>query len=559
MKRIAAIVLPDLLCELVRRRTDVRGPLAVLVEEPGHSEASAVTSLIEAVDEEARSWGVMPGQRVVEASAIASHLCVQRVTRAHVDEALSVVAETALAFAPTVSVALSARAHEAWSFEGAADTVWLDVTGAAHLWGGEEALLQSLRARVEELGHQARLAVAGGPRIARALARYGAQPLFCEDGEFSAFALLPIEALPIEPGIVHFFMQLGLRTVDDLMRLPPAALAARLGPYAADVMSLLRGADDVVPIPYEAPPELHEEADFEDGVESVEPLLFVLRGMTSRIGSRLTGRGEACTRLEIMVVYDRSIARLRAKERGAPGGEAFELRARIDLPAPLSEPADLLRALRAKLEKITLQSPAKGLCLIASRIVRARRVQMDLSRDVAVDPDRLPVLLAELSAEIGAERVGVLEMRDAHRPEARSVLVPVEVAAKARKPAPVLSESAEPTRLLPSPVPIGRVQEGSEVVLDGKPYTVLQMRFEMRLSAVEWWTESPVSRDYARVWLLAKKEQDKNKNQNPRTVRNASAPAPQEAAGVDGAQICAEAWVFVDRTTGEAFLHGWSE
>lgn len=556
MKRIVAIVLPDLLCEIVRRRMDVRGPLAVLVEEPGFSEASVASSLIEAVDEEAASWGVMLGQSVVEASAIASHLCVQRVTRGQIDEALCVVAETALAFAPLVSVRLSARAREAWSFEGMPDTVWMDITGAAHLAGGEQKLLQTLSGLVNELGHHCRLAVAGGPRIARALARYASfEPFSSAEDEMRAFVSLPIEALPIEPDIAHFFKQLGLCVIDELTRLPPAAVAARLGPYAADVMSLLRGIDDVLPLPYEAPPLLQEEADFEDGVESTEPLLFVLRGMTSRIGSRLAGRGEACLELEVTIIYDRSIAKLRAKEGRAQGGEALEMNARIELPAPLSEPADLLRTLRAKLERITLFAPAKGLRLVASNIVAARRVQMDLSRDIAVDPDRLPVLLAELSAEIGAERVGVLELRDAHRPESRSALVPAQLSAKAPKNPQKQGDCAEPTRLLPSPVPIGRVQAGTEIVLDGKAYTVLQMRFEMRLSSVEWWTESPVARDYARVWLRAKKEPEK------RGVRKVLAPALQDEGRAEGGDesICAEAWVFVDRLSGEAFLHGWSE
>lgn len=555
MKRIAAIVLPDLLCEIVRRRMDVRGPLAVLVLEPEASEASVSASLIEAVDEEAGSWGVMPGQSVVEASAIASHLSVQRVTREQIDEALSVVAETALAFAPLVSVRLSAKGREAFSFEGGFDTVWLDITGAAHLAGGEQKLLETLSEQVRSLGHRCQLSVAGGPRIARALARYGVCGAFSGDEEMQRFVSLPIEALPIEPDIAHFFTQLGLRAIDELCRLPPAALAARLGPYAADVMSLLRGVDDVVPIPYEALPELHEEADFEDGVESTEPLLFVLRGMTSRIGARLLGRGEACLELNVSIVYDRSIAKLRAKERGVQGGEAFELNARIELPAPLSDPADLLRALKAKLERITLFAPAKGLRLSASQIVSSKRVQMDLSRDVAVDPDRLPALLAELSAEIGADRIGVLEHRDAHRPEARSALKPLVLSAKASKYPQKQEDFVEPTRLLPSPVPIGRIQAGSEIVLDGKPYTIQQMRFEMRLSDVEWWTESPVCRDYARVWLSAKKEPEK------KGIRNVFTPAIQDEARAfgGGEPICAEAWIFVDRTTGEAFLHGWSE
>lgn len=562
-RRVAAIVLPDLACELVRQREEVSGPLAVIIEDLGEGEAAIATSELDAVDEEARRLGVRPGQSAVEAAALAAHLAIHRVSQAAIEAALGRVAEIALALGPTAALRLgSGEGSRASAAAGAdaepLDTVWLDITGAAHLVGGEEALINELIERVGKLGHRACVAIADGPRIAQALARWGRSRPAGKTP--SPLAPLPVQALPIDGDVARFLAQLGINSIGELASLPSAAVAARLGPYASDVMSLIRGVDDVPLFPYEPPHVLSEEITFEEGVESTEPLLFVLRGMTSRLTVRLASRGEACSRLDVTIPYDRSIARLRSKDqRGLSGaGDDFCLRLVIDLPAPLSDEADLLRALKAKLERAELRAPAVGLRLELSQIVGARRVQLDLSRDVAIDPDRLPALLAELSAEIGAERVGVLEILDAHRPEARSRLAPADLQAPPARSLPDEGASpdgpgpSEPTRLLPEPVPIGRVQLGGVVTIEGQAYVIERLRFEMRLQSVEWWTETPASRDYARAWLVALKPSPGAKPKFQ--LRKGGAPSAEPPS-----PLAAEAWIFVDRTTGEGYLQGWSE
>lgn len=615
MRRVAAIVLPELACELARRRADVSGPLGVIIDGQGVDEATLATAVLDVVDSEARQLGVRPGQKVVEAAALVAHLAVHRVSLVEIEAALGQVAEVALAFGATVATRLaeeggSARRREPW--DAPLDTVWVDITGSAHLVGGEDALLEQLCERVQALGHRPHAAIAGGPRIAQALARWsrsakappprrargskdgvteiaprripGRFPIAADGQGAIAMAPLPVQALPVEPEVARFLGQLGVITVGDLARLPSASVAPRLGARAAEVMALVRGCDDAPLCAYQPPRELVEEAQFEEGVENTESLLFVLRGMTSRMGMRLASRGESCARMELTIEYDRSIARLRQAERGKGEGDP-SLKLVIELPSPLADPADLLRTLRAKLERTELAAPAVGIRLMLSQITEARRVQLDLSRDVAVDPERLPALLAELSAEIGPDRIGTLEIVDAHRPESRSRLVPAGSArsgasgARASSASPqklagpgeaAAGETAsgetalgEPTRILPAPVSIGRVQKGAVVVIDGHEYVIERLRFEMRLHAVEWWTTSPVARDYARAWLVAKPAAQRPglKGRRPPGITGSGGSAgltgADDASG--GARPCGEAWLYVDRATGEGFLQGWSE
>ncbi|WP_437908159.1 DNA polymerase Y family protein [Sorangium sp. So ce327] len=619
VRRIVAIVLPQLACELVKQRGPVspsgKAPLAVILggEEDRRAalapqperEAQAPAAVIDVVDDEARRYGVRPGQKVVEAAALVAHLAIHRVTFAEIDAALGRVAEVALGLGATASIQLgeqgapragAARASRAperavsearspWG-DGPYDTVWLDITGASHLVGGEEALLGELGERVAALGHRARLAIADGPRLAQALARFGAHadggggaeaPIAPPGKGAQAIGPLPVQALPVEREVASFLVRLGVLRVEDLARLPRAQVAARLGPRTADVMELLAGRDPVPLLPFEVPRLLEEEVLFDEPIESAESLLFVLRGMTSRIASRLAARGEACGRLNVAIAYDRSIARLRLGEREDDGAAALleddgrgpSLRFHVDMPVPLSDAGDLLRPLKARLERIELAAPAVGVHVIASRIARARRVQLDLSRDRSVDPDSLPALLAELSAEIGQERVGILEIADAHRPEARSRLVPASgeaamtrasAAARARaaadRGAAELAGGAdapalEPARLLAQPIPLGRVGRGAIVAVDRHLYAIERLSFVMRIDAVEWWTPTPASRDYARAWLVSGSPSGK-----AAPARLGELRPPRDGAS---ASSCGEAWIYVDRATGEAFLQGWCE
>jgi protein ImuB len=616
MRRIVAIILSQLACEIARsKRTQAGsrapGPIGVILEPDGGGPAVLETALLDAVEDEARRYGVRPGQRVTEASALLASLSVHRVSYGELDTALGRVAEVALSFGPTAAIQLrpspGGAPRAAWG-DAPFDTVWLDVTGSAHLAGGEEALLAELEERLGALGHRARLSIAGGPRLAQAMARWapgilgtpgarssGRYPIAPpRSGEGAqAMALLPVQALPIDPDTVGFLLRLGVLTVGDLARLPRASAAARLGDRAAEVLDLAAGRDDLPLLPYAPPREIVEEASFEEGVENTEALLFVLRGMTSRASVRLGARGEACTRIEVELPLDRSIARLRLAERvqaeGAPeteapaagptaprpatvgsappafGGSAPDDRAigfHVDLPAPLASEADLLRALKARLERTELFAPAVGLRLRIAQIVPAREVQLDLSRDRGTDPDSLPALLAELSAEIGADRVGLLAVEDAHRPEARSRLVPVapEAAPKGRgkRAKEQLSfpgawsrqanDDAIPTpaRLLPAPISLGRVVNGAVVSIGGERqlFAIEKMRFLMRLDGVEWWSRSPASRDYARAWLGSGEDGD-------RLLKPRGAKRGKGASG--------EALLYVVRKTGEVFLQGWYE
>jgi protein ImuB len=108
------------------------------------------------------------------------------------------------------------------------DGLWIDVTGVAHLSGGEERLLGDLCARLSGFGLTVRAGLADTLGAAHALARFASSPALVLAGETEPrLAALPVEALRLAPETVVLLKRLGLRRIGDLYGLPRAALQRR--------------------------------------------------------------------------------------------------------------------------------------------------------------------------------------------------------------------------------------------------------------------------------------------------------------------------------------------
>jgi len=495
------------------------------------------TVRLDAVNSTARRSGVSTRHTIAQATAIVENLQICALPPACVSRALQQVAEAALAFGSPVSFR-------------APDTVWVDISGTSQLFGGEHELALALRAHVRALGYVSRVAVAPGPWLAQSFARYadfdetGVQSVATSEAEGRS-GLLPIRALPLTDDVVAWCARLGLLTLDDLRRLPAAALAARIEAHGVEqTMDLIRGRDVGV-LDAHLPEELpSEEQSWDFPLDNVEPLLFVLKGLLARLGSRLEGRGQAAQELLLTVQYDKGIVALRSREGSQPPGEQPSLAEQgpldravsvrphdslqipFRLAAPLAHAEDLERIVRSRLQRETLSAPACGLRLQVTAITEARQWQQSLNVDgglgatLSSDPRTLAVLVAELSADIGSGAVGRLETRESHLLEKSSQFVPIHRLAADAHPSGARREkrasavasfdpgvnlgetySRVPTRLL-SPIEFNApLKEKELVVLERRAFVIEAIRFEERLEAVEWWAPSPVSRDYFRLWL----------------------------------------------------------
>ena len=223
---------------------------------------------------------------------------------------------------------------------------------------------------------------------------------------------------------------------------------------------------------------------------------------------------------DVTLLHDAVIARF----RGVPASTVLHFK----LAQPLHREAELRRIVASRLERLKLEAPSVGMKLTVPRLAPMVQRQLSLSElltgDTTSGEDDLPLVLAELGADIGEGQVGVLSLVDAHRPEAQSALgaalpeseqhskrrhkrAKLEARPKAalRKTEPPIWSRlpSPPTRLLPHPVELSSViSAGSTLLLGHTLYTIERLRFEQRLDAVEWWNR-PVARDYLRLWLTS--------------------------------------------------------
>jgi protein ImuB len=475
-RRIACVALPEIRVELARERESAReAPLAVIVARPGGAVKTERDVLgntkIDFVSREALSLGLCPGQTVASARATCARLRVRVVGEGTVHSALARVAEVLLAFGPTTA------------FDIAQDVVWVEVTGCAHLYGGEIALAKAIDASVRRLGHVCRVALAEGPRIAAAVARFSAhsaEPLVIPGGkEALAVSALPIAALALDDDVTAWLADLGLSRCGDLQKLPRRALGTRLRNRVHDVMPFLDGRDHA-PLEAWRPPELPEERlELEWEAQSIEALAFVMKTLCDRLEARIHGRALAVSRLEIELSLDR--ARCAPDESGSG-----RLSLSIALPSPISRADDLLAVVRTRLERCSLAAPVLAVTLRATELAQHTTRTLDLLTPEPKAHGALPRLVAELCATLGERAIGTLSLVDTWSPTERTRLVPFGAPTTAPRHALVTS-ALEPSRLVHS------VRVPREALVGAWHLA--------RLESVEWWKRPAHRYDLFAAWL----------------------------------------------------------
>jgi protein ImuB len=112
------------------------------------------------------------------------------------------------------------------------DGLIIDTTGADHLHGGEDAMLEGLVSRMAASGIAARAAVADSWGAAHAFARFLARPTFIAPTRQDAAIMcdLPIGALRLPSEIVEGLHTLGFERVGEVEAAPRASLTLRFGP-----------------------------------------------------------------------------------------------------------------------------------------------------------------------------------------------------------------------------------------------------------------------------------------------------------------------------------------
>jgi protein ImuB len=480
MKRYIAIFLPTLPTERAARRAEGTARNAARVT----FEAAGGTLRLAAIDGAARRAGLLPGLGLAEARARLPGLIASAHDEAGDAAALDSLALWAQRWSPSVA--------------RDADGLLLDASGAAHLFGGEEAWLDAIVRAFARLGLTARAGIADTIGAAWAASRFGnSSATLVPNGETrTALADYPPAALRLAPSTLAAFDRLGLRRIADLDALardadPRRGLASRFGP---EPILRLRQAFGDAPEPLDPdlpPPALRARLDFAEPISAPDDIARAVGLLATDLCATLAA-GELGLRRAALVC-------VRA--------DGTATRLALGTSHPMRDPVRLVRLFAEHLPKL---DPGFGIdaCLLDAEIAEkwtARQSALALpDGDVeALRPEDLAPLVDRLVNRLGAAAIVRLVPRESHIPERAQARIAAlaPVPDSLRKAAP--PQAPRPLRLLAHPEPIEALAE----LPDGAPrrfrwrkrvHDIAQARGPERIEG-EWWRGTGQARDYFAV------------------------------------------------------------
>jgi protein ImuB len=286
-----------------------------------------------------------------------------------------------------------------------ADGLFIDLTGVAHLHGGEERFARRLVHRLARHGFAARVAIADTAGAAWALARYGGNRIEIVNPTTheQAVAAFPVSALRLEPAALELLAPLGVDRISQLFAMPRAPLVRRFGQAIVRRLDQLTGRTPEPLDPIVPPTAILVEQRFAEPIATPEAIEHWLGILMPRLAVALAKEGQGARAVELIA----------ARVDGVPQ------RLRLGFARPTRDAAHMLRLALRRMEEI---EPGYGIDALALHVRRADPLGAEaLGAALAGEeaPDLAP-LVDTLANRIGAERLWRMEPMESDVPE-RSV------------------------------------------------------------------------------------------------------------------------------------------
>ena len=201
--------------------------------------------------------------------------------------------------------------------------------------------------------------------------------------------------------ILSILRKWGIDTLGQLAQLDKEELNARLGPVAVQLWKRANGKSMRM-LKLVRPAETFAESfEFENEVETLKPLLFMLRRFLEQLLRRLGAIYLVATELTLGIYFSNK----------------QHYRRDFKIPHPTNDVDVLFRMLHTHLENFKSEHPILAVSLDA-KPSRPVRQQFRFFETALRDPAQLSETLARLIGLLGADRVGTPVMEETHRPDA---------------------------------------------------------------------------------------------------------------------------------------------
>jgi protein ImuB len=372
----------------------------------------------------------------------------------------------------------------------------LDIAGAAHLFGGEQAMLDRIRAELSKLGLAVRGALAGTAAAARALARCRDGTIVLPGDEVATVAPLPVEALRLDETVTHALRRAGLKTVGEVAARSRAELTARFGAGMVFTLEAVLGRAEKPISPRIPLPDYIAEHRFAEPIVTDVAILETLYALSKALAAILVERDQGARQLQ--ATFFRTDGAVR--------------RITVETGSPTREPAIIERLFREKIDALADPlDPGFGFDLVRLSVTRAERAKTEETDfDADENPKReIAFLVDRLAARFGSRRILAFRPNDTHIPEAAWAAVPAQYAPDSKHAWMKIRDQEKvpgrPLRMFAKPEPVDILY----AIPDSTP-----LRFRWRRAvhvikhvegperiAMEWWRHqaSQPTRDYFRV------------------------------------------------------------
>jgi protein ImuB len=478
MRRVLSIWLPQLPLDLRRRKADPRiaGCFAIISE---IKNAWRLTHLSEA----AIAAGLSAGLSLPDARAI----CPELLT-----EPSDAVREAALLRA----LWRWADSLSPWVALDAPEGLFLDITGCAHLFGGEADMAAHARMRLADMQITARIGIADTKGAAWALARFGQGEVeIAQAGKTSAaLTSMPLEALRLPQKLTSDLRRTGLKNIGQLTEIRPAELARRFGLALTQSLSAALGHSPDPVSPKAAEPIYAARMTLPDPIGLQADLLGVLERLTASVCKRLASDAKGARRYYLTV-------------RCVDTGDHV---LHIGFARPTHIQPAVLQQFARPLEALKIEFGADWFRLEAAHVEPIQPFQISLDQHKQAEDDTSKII-STLGNRLGFDRVRQFMPMQSHLPEREFTHVeamdrrePVSWAPAPRKRPLRLFKRPERLITLDPGRPPKRFQWRRDV------YATQDAKGPERLTAEWWQNESQAVRDYwhvqtqegVRLWLM---------------------------------------------------------
>jgi protein ImuB len=300
----------------------------------------------------------------------------------------------------------------------AQDTIVLDISGLAQLFGTEPEIGAHLARRSGECGLLSSVAIASTIDTALIAGRgFSGVTVIPLGEETKRLGELPVSVLLPPAETAETLSRWGVRTCAAFAELPVLQLSERLGQAGVRLHALARGAVARSLAIAEPVHFFEEEMELDDAVEELDPLSFLLGRLLDQLCARLTARSLAAAsirvRFELQPDFENALDRRKEVYRKIDPAGVYEKE--LQLPIPSRDSKMLLKLLRLRLQATSPGAPIRKITL-GVESARPRATQGGLFLPSFPDPEKLEVTIARIANVVGEGNVGSPSLVDTWRP-----------------------------------------------------------------------------------------------------------------------------------------------